>query len=83
MPEIWYRYYYVWRRSQSAAFSRALYMHYDELVANWNLLMTGKLREPLLNLDNFIQFALTDWTLKWYNSVDFAPEYLYENGKAA
>lgn len=45
--------------------------------------MTGKLREPLLDLDNFIQFALTDWTLEWYNGVDFAPEYLYENGKAA
>jgi len=30
-----------------------------------------------------VQFALTDWTLEWYNGVDFAPERLYELGKAA
>ena len=55
----------------------------EHRIVDFKPLMTGKLREPLLNLDNFIQFALTDWTLEWYNGVDFAPEYLYENGKAA
>ena len=43
-------------------------------------LLKGKLFEPLKDRDKFIQFALTDWTLEWYNGVDFAPEYLYEVG---
>ena len=45
--------------------------------------VNGQLREQLLDLSKFVQFALTDWTLEWYNGVDFAPERLYELGKAA
>jgi len=41
-------------------------------------LLKGKMYEPLKNRENFIQFGLTDWTVEWYNGVDFAPEYLYE-----
>lgn len=65
--------------------------HHDELMANWarlqqgdfRPLLTGRLREQLLDHSKFVQFALTDWTLEWYNGVDFAPERLYELGKTA
>jgi hypothetical protein len=40
-------------------------------------LLKGKLFEPLKEKENFIQFALTPWTLEWYNGADFAPEFLY------
>jgi hypothetical protein len=43
-------------------------------------LLKGKLFEPLKDKNNFIQFGLTDWTLEWYNGVDFAPEFLYDIG---
>lgn len=43
-------------------------------------LLKGKLFEPLKDLNNFIQFGLTHWTLEWYNGADFAPDYLYRNG---
>lgn len=46
-------------------------------------LLSKKIHEPLLEHKNFIQFALTEWTLEWYNGVDFAPDYLYRNGTAA
>lgn len=73
-------------------------LHHDELMANWarlqfsngerrivdfRPLLVGNLREQLLEHDKFVQYALTDWTLEWNNSVDFAPENLYEVGKAA
>ncbi len=43
-------------------------------------LLKGKMYEPLKDLDNFVQFGLTDWTLEWYNGADFAPDYLYLHG---
>ena len=55
----------------------------EHRIVDFKPLLTGKFREPLLDINNFIQFALTDWTLEWYNGVDFAPEKLYEVGKAA
>jgi len=41
------------------------------------LLDKGKLFEPLKERNKFIQFALTDYTLEWYNGAEFSPEYLY------
>lgn len=53
-------------------------------VVDFTPLLTGSPRfEELANPDNFIQFGLTHWTIEWYNGVDFAPNYLYEQGKAA
>ena len=46
-------------------------------------LLKTKMHEPLKNMDNFIQFGLTHWTLQWYNGVDFAPDYLYEHSVPA
>ena len=43
------------------------------------LLKSGK-KQQLLNKDNFIQFGLNHWTLEWYNGVDFAPDFLYQQG---
>lgn len=55
----------------------------EKRIVDFRPLLVGKLREQLLDYDNFIQFGLTDWTLEWYNGVDFAPEKLYEIGKVA
>lgn len=53
----------------------------EHRIVNFEPLLTGKRRESLKDLRKFVQFALTDWTLEWYNGVDFAPEYLYQQGK--
>jgi len=50
-------------------------------VVDFLPLLKGEMFEPLKDLDNFIQFGLTHWTLEWYNGADFAPDYLYRNGK--
>ncbi len=55
----------------------------DVRVVDFLPLLTGKLHEPLKDLDNFIQFGLNHWTLEWYNGADFAPDYLYEHGSVA
>ncbi len=44
-------------------------------------LLTGKLREPLKKLSNFVQFGLTHWTIEWFNGADFAPDFLYRQGQ--
>lgn len=44
-------------------------------------LLKGQMFEPLKDKDKFIQFGLNHWTLEWYNGADFAPDYLYRNGK--
>lgn len=43
------------------------------------LLKNGK-KQELLNKNNFILFGLNYWTLEWYNGVDFAPDFLYQQG---
>lgn len=43
------------------------------------LLKNGK-KQELLNKNNFILFGLNHWTLEWYNGVDFAPDFLYQQG---
>lgn len=43
------------------------------------LLKSGK-KQVLLNKNNFILFGLNHWTLEWYNGVDFAPDFLYQQG---
>ena len=48
-------------------------------IVNFDSLLHGKFLDELRDKKKFIQFALTPWTLEWYNGVDFAPEYLYEH----
>ena len=43
------------------------------------LLKSGK-KQELLNKNNFKLFGLNHWTLEWYNGVDFAPDFLYQQG---
>ena len=43
------------------------------------LLKSGK-KQELLNKNNFILLGLNHWTLEWYNGVDFAPDFLYQQG---
>ena len=43
------------------------------------LLKSGK-KQELLNKNNFILFGFNQWTLEWYNGVDFAPDFLYQQG---
>lgn len=43
------------------------------------LLKSGK-KQQQLNKNNFILFGLNHWTLEWYNGVDFAPDFLYQQG---
>ena len=43
------------------------------------LLKSGK-KQELLNKNNSILFGLNHWTLEWYNGVDFAPDFLYQQG---
>lgn len=50
----------------------------EEKVIDFYHLLKGPLRGSLKDPVNFIQFVLTHYTLEWYNGVDFAPEYLYE-----
>lgn len=44
-------------------------------------LLKGGKREELKDLNEFTQFALTHWTLEWANGIDFAPDFLYRQGK--
>lgn len=55
----------------------------ERRIVDFEPLLTGKLREQLRDHSKFVQFALTDWTLEWYNGVDFAPEFLHDIGQVA
>jgi hypothetical protein len=43
---------------------------------DFNGLLEGQVFQPLKDVKQFIQFALTDYTLEWNHGVDIAPEYL-------
>ena len=43
-------------------------------------LLKSRKKQELLNKINFILFGLNHWTLEWYNGVDFAPDFLYQQG---
>jgi hypothetical protein len=40
----------------------------------------GEMFEPLLDIEKFKRFKISDWTVEWENGADYAPEYLYEIG---
>ena len=45
--------------------------------------LTGEVFGELLDLDKFIQYGLTGYTIEWANGADLAPEFLHEIGRAA
>jgi len=45
--------------------------------------LTGEVFGELLDLDKFVQYGLTPYTIQWANGADLAPEFLYEIGTAA
>lgn len=55
----------------------------EKRIVDFLPLFKHKIHEELKIHENFIQFALTPWTLEWYNGADFAPDYLYRHGTAA
>jgi hypothetical protein len=40
----------------------------------------GEVFEPLLDIEKFKRFKVSDWTIEWENGADYAPEYLYKIG---
>lgn len=37
--------------------------------------------KPLNDMEYFTKFKLNPFTIEWENGADFAPEFLYKNGK--
>lgn len=52
-------------------------------IADLDSSLVGEVFEPLRNVDFFKRFCIKFNTVEWENGADFAPEYLYEIGKAA
>lgn len=45
--------------------------------------LKGEVFVPLKDIEYFKHFSIKFNTVEWENGADFAPEYLYELGKAA
>jgi len=45
--------------------------------------LTGEVFGEMLDLDKFIQYGLTGYTIEWANGADLAPEFLHDIGRAA
>lgn len=45
--------------------------------------LQGSVFAPLKDIEYFKRFTIKFNTVEWENGADFAPEYLYELGKAA
>ena len=52
-------------------------------LVNLQPYLTGEVFGELLDLDKFVQYGLTTYTIEWANGADLAPEFLYEVGRAA
>lgn len=52
-------------------------------IADLGSSLVGEVFEPLRDVDLFKRFCIKFNTVEWENGADFAPEYLYEIGKAA
>lgn len=52
-------------------------------IADLDSSLVGEVFEPLRDVNLFKRFCIKFNTVEWENGADFAPEYLYEIGRAA
>ena len=52
-------------------------------IADLQPYLTGEVFGELSDINKFIQYGLTGYTIVWANGADLAPEFLYDIGKAA
>jgi len=45
--------------------------------------LEGEVFGELMDIEKFVQYGLTGYTIEWSNGADLAPEFLYEIGIAA
>lgn len=50
-------------------------------IADLKPYLTGEVFGELLDLEQFVQYELTGYTIEWANGADLAPEFLYDIGK--
>ena len=50
-------------------------------IADLKPYLTGEVFGELLDLEQFVQYGLTGYTIEWANGADLAPEFLYDIGK--
>ena len=60
-----------------------LFNNGERRIVDLSNLLKGTVYIPLRDIDYFKRFSIKFNTVEWENGADFAPEYLYEIGKAA
>jgi hypothetical protein len=45
--------------------------------------LSGEVFGDLLDINQFVQYGLTGYTIEWANGADLAPEFLYDIGTTA
>ena len=60
-----------------------LFNNGEQRIVDLSNSLKGPVFTPLRDLTYFKNFSIKFNTIEWENGADFAPEYLYEIGKAA
>ena len=62
---------------------KLLFNNGETKIADLSNSLNGAVFSPLKDIEYFKNFMIKFNTIEWENGADFAPEYLYEIGKAA
>lgn len=62
---------------------RLVFNNGEVRIADLDSSLVGEVFEPLRDVNLFKRFCIKFNTVEWENGADFAPEYLYEIGRAA